>query len=245
MRTLLMKYMMAAFLLIAGSLTLSSCALTTAPQSPPDLHQIWPSNTSPSVMNVSVKVVDDASASDKKVQISMLFSMKGIINANDIEFTNGRNATATITCNGVPLAYDDVAYDYSASVPFADEYDCLYRAQGGSASIHIEARPHPRLTVKMSGNNATVHYSPSGNASCHVRVDASDSTQTINGPSKPDTGTYANIDVSSLNGNGSVTLTRECTTHYPAFHSTVVTYDSISHLPVTWHPQPTPTPSSP
>ncbi len=239
MRSACSKY---TVLLLLGLLSFiaSSCVVPTAVSasaSSPAI-QVSPTSADPAMLNVTVAVDEDQTASDGRSMITVQFSTITIQNQNNVQFTNGEK----IICNGVSLIFRDSGYSDRVGA-VEGRYTCTYQwAQGISTIISVIARTQlrPRLVPGADGHNFIVHYNPDQVHRCHVKVEASDSSQTISGPSVLESGDglYTGPDRSALSGSGMLVMTRLCTFTFEGaitdFNRVDATYTSTAKSDVTW-----------
>lgn len=200
--------------------------------------QVSPTSTDPATLDVTVAVDEDQAASDGRSMITVQFSTITINNRNYVQFTNGEK----IVCNGVSLIFRDSVY--SDRVGAVDgRYSCTYQwAEGTSTIIPVIVRTQlrPRLVPDADGHNFIVHYNPDPVHRCHVKVEASDGSQTISGPSVLESGdgVYTGPDRSALSGSGMLVMTRLCTFKFVGadtdFDVVKATYTSTAKSDVTW-----------
>jgi hypothetical protein len=138
-----------------------------------------------------------------------------------------------ITCNGTTLTFDGQNYSASATNNNGS-LQCKYTWNAGITSIPTPIQTQLAPTIETHGNLITVHYNPDGGDGCEFKVDASDGTHTVNATSTQDTGSIRGIDISSLSGSGTVTLTRVCTlkSANAGFKSLDVTYTATETLDI-------------
>ncbi len=236
------------FLLVLVCLIASSCvaaplpvSATTASQDPPAAGiQVSPDTTDPPTLDVIVSIDQGQNDSDGLTAITIQFSTNEIHNQNFVRFDHGEK----VKCNNVLLSFGDAAY--SAHVPASNNtYTCTYQ-RGKKTFIIISVRERTKLSPEFvqdnSGDKFMVHYSPDKNPyRCPVQVEASDSSQTISGPSvlEGGNGVYTGPDRSALSGEGTLVMTRVCTfnlkrTATTAFDKVMATYTSTATSVVVW-----------
>ena len=226
-----------ALLITLGLLSfiVSSCDLTSPPSSSTAI-QVSPTKTSPDTLNVKMTIDEDQNASDGKSQLTLQFSSGEIKNQNYVKFTEKEK----VTCNGASLAFVDPAYTARVGIS-GHSYTCQYFWNGNSIAFGVSARTDlsPVFVLVTADHKFTMNYNPDPGNDCHVEVDAVDGSQTISGPSELENGNgvYSGSDISSLNGPGTLVMTRTCESRPDSnFNALQVTYKSIAKIDVTWYP---------
>lgn len=234
--------------------------------SPPDASASSP-GASPATLSVMMTIDEDQTASDGRSKVTLLFSSVDVGSNNCVDFSHGE----TITCNNDgtgPLQFDTNKSAYVTRVGPAGDYTCMYQQNSRSAPVLIttmpERTPMPRGTLLrpqfLPGNQSglTVTYDPNSDPrlrNCPVEIDANGSqligTQTIPSASNlPDNGQYTIPSISGLSGQGTIVITRTCTssTQNPntcvcpprptptQFAFVKVTYKSTATLDMSWNP---------
>ena len=239
MRSLLSRYV---FLLGLVGCLVSACASPDPLSSPIGVN---PESTAPSKLRVTVQINEDQNASDGKSAITAQFSTTEIDNPNYVNFVDGER----ISCNGISIPLGTTV-SYTLRVHAGSRYACYYQWRGQFfqlTNVQERTRLLPVLQSVSTGSQYVVTYnSDQGVRRCRIRVIASDGSQII--PSTASTsvledrsGTYIGPNVSSLNGQGTLLMTRIC--HFPpsdvgttAFNSVDITYTSTATVNVMWVP---------
>jgi hypothetical protein len=200
--------------------------------------QVSPTSADPATLNVKVAVNEDQAASDGRSAITVQFSTIAIHNQNYVQFTNEEK----IVCNGVSLIFRDSVYSDRVEA-VNGRYTCTYQWAGGTSmiiSVIARTRLSPRLVPDAAGHNFIVRYNPDPVHRCDVKVEASDGSQTISGPSVLESGdvVYTGPDRSALSGSGMLVMTRLCTFTFVGpdtdFNIVNATYTSTAKSDVTW-----------
>jgi hypothetical protein len=241
-------------LLVLVSLVASSCVMADPPvsantstQDAPTLIQAFPDVTDPPTLDVKVTISEGQNDSDGLTAITIQFSTNEISNPNYVQFVKGEK----VMCNGVTLGFGGTAY--SARVPAVDNaYTCKYYQRSNKPfniiSVKARTKLSPAFVPDTSGDKFVVDYSPDKTqfrSPCHIQVDASDSSQTISGPSvlEDGNGVYTGPDRSALTGEGTVVMTRTCSFKLKkgtaadtatAFEKVTATYTSTATSVVVW-----------
>jgi hypothetical protein len=215
-----------------------------ASDSPSSDLAVTPINTAPQTLNVTVHIDEDQNASDGKAAITMDFSTMQISDGNYVRFTHGER----VSCNGISIALGSAA-TYTLRVRTNTTYACYYLWNGQSfllTAVHARTQLLPVLQPITNSSQFVVTYNPDVSGyNCPVRVVASDGIQSVPSAgatpaSEYESGTYVGPNVSSLNGQGTLTMTRTChfllTGRYTAFNSVDITYTSTATINVTWSP---------
>lgn len=245
MPSLLPRALMVLLLGLAGYLMISCGSLAAAtPTIPSSGLAVTPISTAPQTLNVTIHIDEDQNASDGKAAITMRFSTTQITEDNYVQFTHGER----VSCNFVSIALGN-APTYTLRVRPGTTYTCYYLWNGQSfllTAVHARTQLLPVLQPITTGSQFVVTYNPDASGySCPIRVVASDGTQTV--PSagatpaaEYESGTYVGPNISSLNGQGTLMMTRTC--HFAltgpdtAFNSVDTTYTSTTTINVTWYP---------
>jgi len=235
-------------------LVASSCVIADPPvsantstQDAPTLIQAFPDVTDPPTLDVTVTISEGQNDSDGLTAITIQFSTNEISNPNYVQFVKGEK----VMCNGVTLEFGDTAY--SARVPAVDNaYTCTYQQRGNKTFPIISVRKRTKLSPEFvpdtSGVKFMVDYSPDKTqfrSPCHIQVGASDSSQTIFGPSvlEDGNGVYTGPDRTALTGEGIVVMTRTCSFKLKqgtardtatAFEKVTATYTSTATSEAIW-----------
>ncbi len=211
---------------------------------------VSPSVTSPSTLSVTMTIVEDETASDGKSSVRLQFSSVDVGSNNCVDFSNGE----TVTCNNDgsgPLQFDTNKSAYAARVGPTGDYTCMYQQNNHSTPVLITMpRGTPLRPEFLPSNQSrlTVRYNPNNDprlGKCPVEVDAN-SSQFSN---LPDNGQYTIPDISGLSGQGTLVITRTCTSNaqHPQqtpcvcqtptqFALVKVIYKSTATLTMTWNP---------
>ncbi len=233
--------------------------------SPPDASASSP-GASPSTLSVMMAINEDQTASDGKSKVTLQFSSIDVGSNNCVDFSHGE----TVTCNNDgtgPLQFDTNKSAYVTRVGPAGDYICMYQQNSRSAPVLItmprgtpllpefSASNQSSLTVMYNPNTAT--RDPNGDPrlkNCPVEIDANGSqtigSQTISSAPKPDNGQYTIPDISGLSGQGTIVITRTCTSSTQNSNPCVcpprptptqfafvkVTYKSTATLDMSWNP---------
>ncbi|HZT98593.1 MAG TPA: hypothetical protein VFA10_02975 [Ktedonobacteraceae bacterium] len=237
MRSLLSRYVL--LLGLVGYLV-SACA---SPATSSSRIKITPKSTEPQTLAVTVQINEDQNASDGKSDITVQFSTTEIADPNYVNFVGGER----ISCNGTSIPLGASA-SYTLRVPASSGYVCSYQWHGQFyqlANVHARTRLLPVLQPVSKVSQYVVTYNPDQSTlRCLMRVIASDGLRTVGSsdatPVPEDgSGTYIGPNVSSLNGQGTLLMTRIC--HFSPsdvgntqFNSVDITYTSIATVNVTW-----------
>ncbi len=201
-----------------------------------DVPVVHPDNPAPSLLDVTIQVLDEAASTDGKNVVTMQLLYNGTI----VQFTNGE----TISCNGTPLDFNGLGYaGRVARAPVGGMYQFVYTWNSGSAAIILPVPQRPVVTSPTPGSTVirttslTINYVPDGGSG--VDASAGDSSTGIDrNVNEPDNGTYTGLDVSQLQpGPGVISITRifQSTPSGTGFKSVQTTYRSSSvDVHITW-----------
>jgi hypothetical protein len=248
MRTSLIRYCIFTLLVLLSCIILSSCDLTDQLPTPtPTPLAISAVDTSAPKLIATVTIDDNQNASDGKVTITLRFRTTTVEDDNYVKFTHGE----TVTCNEAPPMKLGDSLTYSVHVLVKKRYECSYVGfnQTTLPSVKIvdilaRTRLTPELVVPVESKHFMVHYtSDTPEKACPVEVDASQDNgpQPIKGPRvlEDGSGIYIGGDVSSLNGPGTLVMTRTCSfkltkANKTDFSTVNATYTSSANLAVLW-----------
>jgi hypothetical protein len=227
--------------------------------SPPDASASSP-GASPSTLSVTMTINEDQTASDGKSKVTLLFSSIDVGSNNCVDFSHGE----TVTCNNDgsgPLQFDTNKAAYVTRVGPTGDYICTYQQNSRSTPVLITMPRGTLLRPQFLPSNQsrlTVTYDPNSDprlGKCPVEIDANGpqtiGTQTISSaPNLQDNGQYTIPDISGLSGQGTIVITRTCTStaQHPnpcvcpprptptQFAFVKVTYKSTATLDMSWNP---------
>ncbi len=227
--------------------------------SPPDASASSP-GASPATLSVMMTINEDQTASDGKSKVTLLFSSIDVGSNNCVDFSHGE----TVTCNNDgtgPLQFDTNKSAYVTRVGPTGDYTCMYQQNSRSAPVLITMPRGTLLRPQFLPSNQsrlTVTYDPNSDprlGNCPVEIDATGSqiigSQTISSASNlPDNGQYTIPNISGLSGQGTIVITRTCTSsaQHPnpcvcpprptptQFAFVKVTYKSTATLDMSWNP---------
>ncbi len=241
-------------LFVLVGLVSSSCVIADPPvsantttQNDPTMIQAFPDITDPPTLDVTVTISEGQNDSDGLTAITIQFSTNEISNLNYVQFVKKEE----VTCNGVTLGFGGTTYSARVKADH-NAYTCTYyqRSNKPFPIISVQARTKlsPAFVPDTSGDKFVVHYSPDKTqfrSPCHIQVEASDSSQTISGPSvlEDGNGVYTGPDRSALSGEGTLVMTRTCSFKLKkgtaadtatAFEKVTATYISTTTSEVVW-----------
>jgi hypothetical protein len=202
---------------------------------------------------------EDQTASDGKSKVMLQFSSNDVGSNNCVDFSHGE----TVTCNNDgtgPLQFNTDKSAYVTRVGPTGDYTCMYQQNSRSAPVLITMPRGTLLRPQFLPSNQsrlTVTYDPNSDprlGKCPVEIDANGSqtfgTQTISSAlTLSDNGQYTIPDIGGLSGQGTIVITRTCTSiaqhpqQYPCvcqtptqFAFVKVTYKSTATLDMSWNP---------
>ncbi len=226
--------------------------------SPPDASASSP-GVSPATLSVTMTINEDQTASDGKGSVRLQFSSIDVGSNNCVDFSHGE----TVTCNNDgsgPLQFDTNKSAYATRVGPVGDYTCMYQQNSRSAPVLISMLRGTLLRPQFLPSNQsglTVTYDPNSDprlGKCPVEIDANVTqtfgTQTISSaPNLSDNGQYTIPGISGLSGQGTIVITRTCTSiaqhpqQFPCvcqtptqFKLVNVIYKSTATLAMTWNP---------
>jgi hypothetical protein len=226
--------------------------------SPPDASASSP-GVSPATLSVTMTINEDQTASDGKGSVRLQFSSIDVGSNNCVDFSHGE----TVTCNNDgsgPLQFDTNKSAYATRVGPVGDYTCMYQQNSRSAPVLISMPRGTLLRPQFLPSNQsglTVTYDPNSDpqlGKCPVEIDANGTqtfgTQTISSaPNLSDNGQYTIPGISGLSGQGTIVITRTCTSiaqhpqQFPCvcqtptqFKLVNVIYKSTATLAMTWNP---------
>lgn len=225
-QSMYLKRSLLVLLLLMVSVCVAACNVTVAN----------PDNPSPSTLDVTIQVLDEAASTDGKNLVTMQLLSSGTI----MQLTHGE----TITCNGTPINSNGLAYVGSvARAAVGGTYQFVYTWNSGSAAITLAVPQRPVVTSPTAGatvtrtTSLTINYIPDSGSG--IDASAGDGSSGVDrNINEPDNGTYTGLDVSQLHaGSGVLAITRifESTLPGTGFKSVKTTYRSSSvGVQVTW-----------
>jgi hypothetical protein len=242
-----------ALLSIAG--LLSGCSIipgmAASAADPPGPTGLTPATTAPWSLDVNVTIKEFQDAPSHMSEITLAFSTALIEDPQNFVIFDDSNEK--VICNGVTTPLGDTP-QYTFSVP-RNEYTCTYYGNDPHPStldiiaptsaqmfdVPLKNMLSPQLP-SVSSSGFSIHYTPEpAGSNCSISATATDRSNdsAVNGSSvAATTGIYNGPDVSGLQGDGDVELTRTCDVSPPStlFHSMHVTYIATASIEVRWTP---------